>query len=160
MIICRCDSQMYEARKICNLLLARYDASVYDLTNLRLNKLLYFIHGLGLTSRPQGLIRNHFEAWKLGPVVKPVFDTFKIYGDDYITRMAEHLDYASGKSEIVPYVDIASPDVEFIVRIFENYNKYTTAQLVDLSHEPGGPWHLVFTAWSNDNRLWKCKRTS
>src|SRR5580698_7043427 len=57
---------MYEARKNCNYLLTRYDAETYDLTNLRLNKLLYFIHGWSLASRTRGLVRNHFEAWKLG----------------------------------------------------------------------------------------------
>jgi uncharacterized phage-associated protein len=30
---------MYEARKVCNFLLARYDAQRFALTNLRLNKL-------------------------------------------------------------------------------------------------------------------------
>jgi uncharacterized phage-associated protein len=153
MVICCCDSQMYEARKICNLILAQYDAQVFNLTNLRLNKLLYFIHGWALTTRPQGLVRNHFEAWKLGPVIKPVFDTFKVYENNHIERMAEHLDYASGKNVVVPFNDIASTDVDFIFRIFENYTKYTTGQLVALSHEPGGPWDLVFTTWSHNNRL-------
>jgi uncharacterized phage-associated protein len=53
---------MYEARKVCNYLLARYDAQRLDLTNLRLNKLLFFIHAASLSTRNDGLIRNHFEG--------------------------------------------------------------------------------------------------
>jgi uncharacterized phage-associated protein len=144
---------MYEARKICNFLLARYDAEAYNLTNLRLNKLLYFIHGWALTNRPNGLVRNHFEAWKLGPVIKPVFDTFKVFGEKRIQGLAQHLDYASGQKKPISYEDIARPDVDTIISVFESYTRYSTSELVALTHEAGGPWDVVFTAWSNDNRL-------
>ncbi len=144
---------MYEARKICNFLLTRYDAETYDLTNLRLNKLLYFIHGWALTTRPDGLVRNHFEAWKLGPVVKPVFNTFKVFGEKQIRSLAEHLDYASGENKIISYDEITRTDADTITSVFESYVRYTTGELVALTHETGGPWHIVYTAWANDNRL-------
>jgi uncharacterized phage-associated protein len=144
---------MYEARKICNFLLMSYDAATYGLTNLRLNKLLYFIHGWGLTTRPDGLVRNHFEAWKLGPVIKPVFDTFKVFGEHHIQGLAEYLDYASGQKKPVSFDEITPADVETITSVFESYARYTTGELVALSHEAGGPWHVVYTAWANDNRL-------
>lgn len=135
---------MYEARKLCNFLLANFDAVEFDLTNLRINKLLFFIHAEALRVRPQGLIRNHFEAWQFGPVLKPVFDTFKIYKDGPIQAPALYLDYASGKKVPVPYDDISAADREIILREFRNYSRFTTGQLVDLSHEPGGPWDTVF----------------
>ena len=144
---------MYEARKICNFLLTRYRAETYDLTNLRLNKLLYFIHGWGLTSRPDGLVRNHFEAWRLGPVIKPVFETFKVFGEKQILGLAEHLDYASGQKRPVSFDEITPADIAIITSVFESYAHYTTGELVALSHEEGGPWHVVYTAWANDNRL-------
>lgn len=144
---------MYEARKICNFLIARRHAHTFELTNLRLNKLLYFIHGWALTSRPDGLIRNHFLAWKLGPVIRPVFDTFKVYGDGHIQEPATFLDYTSGKNEVVAFDDIAAADAEVIMRVFQSYDRFTTSRLVAISHEPGGPWETVNSAWANDNRL-------
>lgn len=143
---------MYEARKICNFLLARTDAR-FDLTNLRLNKLLYFIHGWSLTSRQEGLIRNHFLAWKLGPVIRPVFDTFKVYGESRITEPARYLDYLSGQDQPIAYDDIKAEDAEIISRVFSSYDRFSTGQLVEKSHEPGGPWDTVYRAWSKDNRL-------
>jgi uncharacterized phage-associated protein len=144
---------MYEARKICNFLIAHAHAHSLELTNLRINKLLYFIHGWGLTSRPDGLVRNHFLAWKLGPVVRPVFDTFKVYGEGKITEPARYLDYVSGQNMPVAYDDIAPADAEIVLRVFASYDRFTTGQLVDLSHEPGGPWDIVYSAWAKDNRL-------
>src|SRR5260221_9902236 len=98
---------MYEARKVCNLVLSRYDAQRFDLTNLRLNKLLFFIHAAALAARQEGLIRNHFEAWQFGPVIRPVFDAFKKHGDRWITEPAQFLDYASGAHKPIPFNDIA-----------------------------------------------------
>src|SRR5258708_28174104 len=117
---------MYDARKICNFIIDRYGAGSFDLTNFRLNKLLYFIHGWSLTSRPQGLVRNHFEAWKLGPVVRPVYDAFKVYGDSQITGQASYLDYASGQNKTTAYDDITDVDADTIMRIFERYGRFIT----------------------------------
>jgi uncharacterized phage-associated protein len=144
---------MYEARKICNFIIARYGQSSFDLTNFRLNKLLYFIHGWSLITRPQGLVRNHFEAWKFGPVVRPVYDAFKRYGEGKVTEQASHLDYASGQNKIIAFDDITAGDADTIIRVFESYGHLSTSELYNLSHEPGGPWHTVYTACCRDNRL-------
>jgi uncharacterized phage-associated protein len=144
---------MYEARKICNFLIARRDTHKFPLTNLRLNKLLYFIHGWGLTSRADGLVRNHFLAWTHGPVVRPVYDAFKPFGDDPITEPAKYLDYITGQNRAVAYDDIAPDDATVIDRVFRSYDRFTTGQLVTMSHMVGGPWHTVYSAWAKDNRL-------
>jgi uncharacterized phage-associated protein len=137
---------MYEARKICNFLLTNFDAVEFDLTNLRINKLLFFIHAESLRHRPEGLIRNHFEAWQFGPVVRPVFDAFKTYENSPITSLAQYLDYASGKRIPVPYDDIREEDLKIIIREFRNYSRFSTGQLVSLSHEKDGPWDIVYRA--------------
>jgi|ERR1700722_13820473 uncharacterized phage-associated protein len=137
---------MYEARKVCNYLLARYDAQRLDLTNLRLNKLLFFIHAASLSTRNDGLIRNHFEAWQFGPVIRPVFDAFKKHGDHWVTEPAKFLDYATGELKPIPFDDISSTDTHAIDQAFAEYSRFSTGQLVALSHEPGGPWDLVYRA--------------
>lgn len=142
---------MYEARKVSNYLLARYDAQRFDLTNLRLNKLLFFIHASSLITRKEGVIRNHFEAWQYGPVIRPVFEAFKKHGDRWIPEPAQFLDYASGSSKPIPFDDIAPADLQTIDEAFDEYSRFTTGQLVALSHEPGGPWDLVYRAHLRDS---------
>lgn len=145
--------KMYEARKICNLIIARYGERSFDLTNLRLNKLLYFIQGWSLTSRPEGLIRNHFLAWQHGPVIRPVYDAFKSYGDSPISGLAEYLDYSSGITKPIYHNDISPADADTIMRVFESYAPHTTSELRNLSHEPGGPWDIVYRACLADKRM-------
>jgi uncharacterized phage-associated protein len=144
---------MYEARKICNFLLANFDAVEFDLTNLRVNKLLFFIQAGALRQMPEGLIRNHFEAWQYGPVIKPVFDAFKVHKENPITGPAEFLDYASGQRIPVPYDDIRDDHRKIIVREFNAYSRFTTGQLVSLSHETNGPWDIVYKAHLADPTL-------
>ncbi len=144
---------MYEARKIGNFILANYDRREFDLTNLRLNKILYFIHGESFAQRPNGLVRNHFEAWRLGPVIRPVYECFKPFGEKQITELAQYLDYSSGQKKVIPHDDIAEVDIEIIRQTFERYSRFSTGKLVALSHEPGGPWDVTIRAWEADQRM-------
>ena len=144
---------MYEARKICNFLLANFDAVEFDLTNLRINKLLFFIQAGALRQMPEGLIRNHFEAWQFGPVIKPVFDAFKMHKESPITGPAEFLDYSLGQQIPVPFDDIREEHRKIIIREFKAYSHFTTGQLVSLSHEANGPWDTVYRAHLADPTL-------
>lgn len=144
---------MYEARKICNFLLANFDAVEFSLTNLRMNKLLFFIQAGALRQMPEGIIRNHFEAWQYGPVIRPVFDAFKVHKEGPITSPALYLDYASGTQAPVPYDDIPMEHRKIVVREFEAYCHFTTGQLVQLSHEANGPWDIVYRAHLADPTL-------
>lgn len=141
---------MYEARKICNFLLSRYDAKRFELTNLRINKLLFFIQSDSLGNRPGGLIRNHFEAWQFGPVIRPVYDAFKTFGESWISEPANFLDYSSGQNVAIPFDDIGAVDRDLIEKSFDEYARFTTGQLVALSHEIGGPWDIVYRKYQAD----------
>lgn len=133
----------YEAKKVSNFVLSEADRFQRGITNLRLNKLLYLAHGWSLTRTEGGLIRNHFEAWKLGPVVKTVFEQARAFGDRPISRPFVHLNYATGRSEPVGFDDIDSEHRDLIIRIVSYYDDWSTHQLVDLTHELGGPWDAV-----------------
>jgi uncharacterized phage-associated protein len=141
---------MYEARKITNFVLATFDAREFELSNLRINKLLFFMHGWTLVEDANGLIRNHFEAWKLGPVVRSVYDAFKQYGDGPILAPASYIDYATGQSKPISFADVELRHREIIRKAFEAYARYPTSRLIELSHEPGSPWSMVFQAASVD----------
>jgi uncharacterized phage-associated protein len=97
-------------------------------------------------------VRNHFIAWTHGPVVRPVYDAFKLFGDDPITEPAKYLDYITGQNRAVDYDDISREDVAIIESVFRSYDRFTTGQLVTMSHSVGGPWHTVYSAWAKDKR--------
>ena len=133
----------YDARKIANLLLDRFDSTRWEISNKKINKLLYFIHGVSLVRLQYGLVRNHFEAWDHGPVVAVVFHEFKKFEYRPIEHRAKAFDYASNKEEILGYDDLDVREVEFITRVTKYYVKYSADDLEAMSHEPDSPWSIV-----------------
>jgi uncharacterized phage-associated protein len=125
---------MYEARKVANLILSSLDAREFDLTNLKLNKIMFFVQGWALVRLDHPLIRNHFEAWQYGPVVRSIYDAFKPFADRPITRPAEHLNYATGAHEVIAFDDIELQQRRFITSVAGAYARLTSGELVDLTH--------------------------
>jgi uncharacterized phage-associated protein len=144
---------MHDARAISNLILAKFDAKSFDISNLKLNKVLYFVHGMHLANTATGIVRNHFEAWEHGPVVRVVYHQFKEFGEDPITNAAEHLNYATGKVEPISFRDIQAETREFILQVAEHYVHFPAWKLREMTHEPGGPWQQVFASEASNRGL-------
>ncbi len=65
----------YEVAR-CLVRLAAHDEEPDYLTNLRLQKLLYYAQAWSLAMRDKPLFDDRIEAWPSGPVVPSVFDRF------------------------------------------------------------------------------------
>ncbi|MGH1558477.1 Panacea domain-containing protein [Caulobacter segnis] len=55
------------------------DAGV-AITNLALQKLVYFAHGLMIVRHDRPLVDGYFEAWEYGPVHPLLYGSFKSAG--------------------------------------------------------------------------------
>lgn len=132
----------YDPRAIANLLLDEADSSGVAITNLALQKLLYFVHGMFLTETKQPLVSGYFEAWQYGPVHPAAYRAFKAAGDKPIHFRATRQDALTGN-----HVAIAPPstsDVRYYVqRIMFSYGRLTPGRLVEISHAKNAPWHFV-----------------
>ncbi len=79
---------MYSAKDIAELVINWYNDRNLPITNLRLQKLLYFLQGEFLKERNARLIREDFYAWQLGPVIPSVYSEYAIYSSIQIPRIA------------------------------------------------------------------------
>src|SRR5713226_2625981 len=113
----------YDARAVANLLLDVADSRNLWLTQMSLLKIIYFAHGWYLSETGNSLIKQDFEAWEYGPVVKVVRDEFKTFGRSRITERASKLDIYSGKRSIVE-PDLSPDDVRFVISTFDAYHVY------------------------------------
>jgi uncharacterized phage-associated protein len=139
----------YDGREIANYLLDYADAKKVSLSQISLLKLIYFCHGWYLFYKHRPLIKNEFEAWENGPVVRVVRDAFKQHGKYKITSRAEKLDIFTGEvSQVVP--NLAPNDQRFVEEIFELYQGFGPWELRDLTHEHGSPWDKL---WNSDRVL-------
>lgn len=133
----------YDPRGIANLILDQADREDIKLTNLALQKLLYFAHAIFLIRFGCPLVSGYFEAWKFGPVHPTVYSAFKEARDRPIKSRAVRHDPLSGQAAEISIPD--SIDVGRHIReIAVSYGRLTPGRLVEVSHAKGGPWHVVF----------------
>jgi len=128
-----------DPRSVCNAML---DAASGPVTNLALQKLLYFAHGLYLMEARRPLVSGYFEAWKFGPVHPAAYASFKGAGDQPIDFRAESVDPLTGVRRSIPApADAAVSSIVF--RVMHSYGRMTPGRLVEISHAPGSPWSVV-----------------
>lgn len=144
---------MFDARKIANLILSEFDAVRFEISNLKLNKILFYVHAYHLVRQSQPLIKNHFEAWEHGPVVRVVYHEFKKFGSKPITSLARHVDYESGREEIISFSEIDASTRDFVLSIGRHYMRFTASQLRDMTHQNDSPWSRVYSADSESRGL-------
>lgn len=132
----------YDPRSIANLMLEEGHRRDTAITNLALQKLLYFAHALFLVERKCRLVSGNFEAWQYGPVHPTVYEAFKSAGDKPITIRAAGINVITGQRLELPLPD--HPEVRrHIERVMLSYGSLTPGRLVDISHAKGAPWHFV-----------------
>jgi uncharacterized phage-associated protein len=132
----------YDSRAIANMMLEEGRRCDCPVTNLALQKLLYFAHGLFLIGYRRPLVSGYFEAWKLGPVHPAAYQAFKSFGDRPITSKASRQDLFTGELTAIP--SPTEPDVvRHVLRIMTSYGRLTPGRLVEIAHAKEAPWAYV-----------------
>ena len=105
-----------------------------EMTNMRVNKLLYFAQGLSLTTLERPLFEEDIQAWDFGPVVPSVYRAFKVCGSEKIHEPAGEFSFDRFSSE----------EIDILLDVVRDYGQYTTAKLVRLTQAEGAPWKTVY----------------
>ena len=118
------------------------DRCGYRITNLALQKLLYFAHAIFLIEQKRPLVSGYFEAWEYGPVHPTTYQAFKTAGPQPITFRADRVDVATGsRAPVSPPDGLAVR--QHVARIMQSYGRLTPGRLVDISHAKGAPWDFI-----------------
>jgi uncharacterized phage-associated protein len=118
------------------------DGDGRDVSNLVLQKLVYFAHGRFLSETGQPLVAGEFEAWQFGPVHPHIYNAFKEQGSAPIRTRAESVNPVTGERRPVPpLTDAAAREV--ITDVYRNLRKRSPTSLVAISHAKNAPWHFV-----------------
>lgn len=136
----------FDGRQVANFVLDYADGQGWGVTNLALQKLVYFCHAWMLVKTGVPLVRHEFEAWEYGPVLQYLYREFKPFGSSRITSRCRGLNRNSGQIEVVAY-DFDAATIEILETVLSFYGRMSPSKLVDLSHAEGGPWHSV---WNHD----------
>lgn len=129
----------YSALAVANVFIDTAADNGFYLTNLKLQKLVYFAHGWYLAFTNTPLITDDVQSWQFGPVIPNLYNALRHYGANPITKKIPTA------SEVPP----GGEDWNFICSVYRKYAMFSPAQLVALTHEPDSPWEQ-FGAGKND----------
>jgi uncharacterized phage-associated protein len=115
-----------------------HDPRGLELSNLKLQKLLYYSQGYYLSMYGETMFDDSIEAWKYGPVVPSVYRSYKSFG---------HLDIKIPNDEHYDYTDLENRKQSVIAYVWKTLGEMTAGSLVDKTHSEL-PW---LRTWLNDS---------
>lgn len=137
----------YTAQQIADWFLTYNQLYVIDeeaemISNLKLQKLLYYAQGTYLGIKGEKLFEDPILAWKHGPVVETIYYKYKSNGCKGIP--AENID--------VPDID---PETRSILKsVYETFGQFSAWKLRDMTHEET-PWQKTVQSEVIDTNLIK-----
>jgi uncharacterized phage-associated protein len=143
---------MEDPRVVANYLLDVAAQKGVAMTNLKLQKLLFFAHAISLTEQKTKLVSGYFEAWQFGPVHPTVYQAFKAAGPEPISFRADSLDPVSRERKPLPKLS-ESATRDICDRVMLHFGRMSAGRLVDVTHAVGGPWHYVVSTSKNGANL-------
>ena len=110
-------------------------------TQMKLQKMVYFAHGYHLAKYGEPLIFEKFEAWKFGPVVPNIYHTYKLYGSGAITDTNLIFDFYTNQNSLLA-LDIRAKDaIEYTWIVTKGLS---ANNLSAWSHNNDAPWAKVY----------------
>ena len=108
-----------------------------SVTQMKLQKMVYFAHGYHLAKYNNPLIEEEFQAWKFGPVIPSIYQTYKLYGSDPITDLRLIADITTLEAGLTT-LDLAA--IDSIDYTWDVTKDLSAADLSAWSHTGGSPW--------------------
>ena len=130
----------YKVLDVCRFVINYSNEHDYGISNLKLQKVLYFIQAYFLTKKKDHstCFDEKIEAWDFGPVVPEVYHRYKAYGSASIPYMSN--------SKIK---EISEDDKKLIDGIVDECSQYSAAALVEITHNQA-PWLDVYKPYCNN----------
>lgn len=128
----------------------------YGISNLKLQKVLYFIQAYFLINKKDHTpcFDEKIEAWDFGPIVPEAYREYKQYGNGDIPTVKSYLLFDNGNiwnSKRVEYKDnIISPDDKKLInKVIDKFSNYSATDLVSLTHRQS-PWIDAYIPCQNN----------
>jgi hypothetical protein len=112
----------------------------FPISNLQLQKMLYFLQKMNLEKKGVPLFHEKIVAWQFGPVVREVYYTFATYSS----------------LRIIPTEYDPNPKLfleDFLLEEIDERSEQKPWDLVDETHQKNGAWDKVFKNGAGNDRV-------
>lgn len=136
----------YKVIDVCRHVINYSNEQDYGVSNLKLQKLLYFIQAYFLTNKKDNTpcFDEKIEAWDFGPVVPEAYRQYKQYGSGDIPIIKSYILFDEDdiwNSKRVGFTDniVKDEDKSLIDKVIDKFADYSATDLVSLTHRQS-PW--------------------
>ncbi len=112
-----------------------------SITNLRLQKILYFVQAQFISNNNSLCFIEEFECWTYGPVIPSVYSYFRFFG----TLNIEINDFIHGDIE---NIEFSEEDKMLVDSIISKTKNMSTDQLIEITHLQD-PWKMNYNPEQN-----------
>lgn len=140
----------HDIRGLANYILDLAATMNVGVTNMAINKIVYFVYADYLFHFGRAPSSARIEAWEHGPVFREVYASFKSEQDRPIRIRASRIDAASGV-HVDCQASLSREEKEFVDTVARNLIPLPASKLRQISHEPGGPWDRVWNHQGSAN---------
>ena len=145
---------IYDVLSICRYVINYSDKQGYGISNLKLQKLLYFIQAYFLRAKGEPCFSDAIEAWNFGPVVPKAYHEYKQFGCGNIPLIKSFIQIDENNvwdSKRVPYNDrvIEKDDKKRVNAVVDLFAEYSATDLVELTHKQA-PWIDAYEPYMNN----------
>lgn len=124
----------YNVNDIANKIILRTDVEKGDIiSNLKLQKLLYYMQGYHLAFFNEVLFQEDLEAWMYGPVVPEVYHRFK--ENKSFGLVLDPDEYHE--------VELKQEEEDLFNQVMHEYGKFSAIKLMEMTHNEL-PWKEAF----------------
>lgn len=131
--------KIYNALDVANFIIDWFAKMKDPVSNLRLQKLLYFVWVDFYRVTSHSLFIDSMYAWPLGPVVPDVYFEYCSYGGRPINLWCDN--------------EIRQEDAQIIEEILQKYQTIPVNKLVEKTHRPGTPWYEIYDDGRGDKKI-------
>ena len=118
---------MYNVIELSNYIIAEFENRKAPITNLKLQKVLYYIQGYFMKSFGREAFKDEIYCWTYGPVVPMSYFEYNRNGSDFLYPAFE------------PAISLLETERNLIEKIIEKCREIPSSKLVAMTHDEF-PW--------------------
>ncbi len=145
---------MYNVLDVCRYVINYSNDKDYGISNLKLQKVLYFVQAYFLISTPEQCFKERIEAWDFGPVVPEAYREYKQFGSSNIPSVSYYVemnyeDLWNSKVKKFRNEIISDSDKKRVEAVVDRFSDYSATELVEITHHQA-PWMDVYVPYRNN----------
>jgi len=135
----------YDIRAVANAVLKSAWDRGLEVTNMSLNKLVFFVLERALVERNVWLTKARLEAWDHGPVFREIYTHSKKFGEQPVTELIKAYSVHQRRFLDVP-TQLDEETAADIKAVTDKLAHFPAARLRALSHSKDSAWDWVYNA--------------